>query len=166
MPRWTREETVDYLESGFRKAGVTYRLEELEEVYHELAGIPGFISFYGLHRVRGATHEKALEKAIEYATKQHIYDLRAFLQIYNSPLYVIVLHLLAESPTGMTWSELQTGLERLRNKSTSKSTLYRILLNLQKAGLVHKRLGKYLVTDITLKRAITSISNSITTIGL
>jgi len=158
VPRWTLEETASYLERGLREARVPYTPSELEEVHYELGGIPGFISFYGLHRARGASHPQALERAVEYAVSQHIHDLRAFLQIYNSPLYITVLKIIAETPAGATWSELMAWIGKARGRRPSKSTLHRVLTNLRRAGLIQKRLDKYVISDSTVRKAILAIN--------
>jgi len=68
-------------------------------------------------------------------------DLKAFLKIYNSPIYLHVLNILSKTITGATWSELQQELEKRLGNPMGKSTLYRILTNLLKAGMIQNRWG-------------------------
>ena len=154
VPRWSREETVEFLRKGFEAKNIPYREEELHEVYEELSGIPGFISYYGLSRLEGKSHREALSKAENYAISQWMHDLKAFLQIYNSPLYIHVLSVLAKTLTGASWTELETELERKLGKPVGKSTLHRILANLQKAGILEKQGSKYTIPDRTLRKTI------------
>jgi len=157
IPRWSIEETVEFLREGLRERNIVYREEELYEVHEELSGIPGFISYYGLLRTKGLEHRKALDRTISYAISQWENDLRSFLNIYSSPLYMQALAILAETVTGTSWSELERELERKTGRKIGKSTLYRILANLIKAGMVQKHGDKYIIPDRSLRRAVAEI---------
>lgn len=106
IPRWAGNEAVNYLIEGLGEKGVDYQSEELNEAYEELSGVPGFISYYGLLRSEGLSHRDALNKTVEYAVAEWERDLRSFLNVYNSPLCVHALAILAEAITGLTWGEL------------------------------------------------------------
>ena len=160
VPRWSREETVNFLKEGFKNKNISFREEELYEVYEELSGIPGFISYYGLLRLRGLKHEEALAKTENYAISQWENDLKTFLKVYNSPLYIDVLSILAKALTGATWSEIEDELERKLGRPISKSTLHRILVNLLKAGIIQKQRGKYIIIDRSLKKAVNKLGIS------
>ncbi len=160
VPRWNREETIDFLKEGFRSNNISYEEETLHEVYEELTGIPGFISYYGLLRVRGINHYEALSRTENYAISQWENDLKAFLKIYNSPLYIHVLNILSETITGATWSELQRELGKRLDNPVGKSTLHRILTNLLKAGMIQKQGGKYIITDRPLRKTISKIKKT------
>ncbi len=161
VPRWSREETVEFLKKGFKDKNIQFREEELYEVHEELSGIPGFISYYGLLRLRGLGHREALARTENYALSQWENDLRAFLRVYNSPLYIHVLSILAKAITGASWSELESELERKLNKPIGKSTLYRILTNLLKASIIRKQRGKYIIVDRPLRKAVNKLSRTI-----
>ena len=160
VPRWSREETIDFLRKGFRGNNVPYEEENLHEVYEELSGIPGFISYYGLLRTRGLKHYEALSRTENYAISQWENDLKAFLKIYNSPLYIHVLSILSKTITGATWSELQQELEKRLGNSMGKSTLYRILTNLLKAGMIQKQRDKYIIVDRPLRKTINKLEKT------
>lgn len=161
VPKWSREEAVEFLRQGLRERGVAFTEEELEAVYEELSGVPGFITYYGLLRTRGSDHREALAKASEYAAGQWERDLKAFTQVYNSPLYIHVLAALAETITGATWSEIIKELERRTGKPVSKSTLHRIINNLLRAAMIQKREHKYVITDRPLKRAVKKLARTL-----
>jgi AAA+ ATPase superfamily predicted ATPase len=154
IPRWTKEETIDFLKNGFLKNGIRADEIELEEVYEELSGIPGFIVYYGLLRTSGKSHEKALENTIEYAISLWKKDIDSFIKIYDSPLYVEILKILARTITGASWSEIKGELETKRMTTISKSLLSRLLQNLLGAGMIEKLNGKYVVADRALKKAV------------
>ena len=158
VPRWSREETIQFLKEGLRDRGIDYREEELHEAYEELSGTPGFISYYGLLRLRGLSHEDALDKTVGYAVSQWRNDIQAFLNIYNSPLYINILAILARTATGATWTELMNELGKQLGKKVGKSTLYRILTNLAKSGMIEKRRDKYLIPDRSLRKAVLTLT--------
>ncbi len=160
VPRWSREETVDFLRKGFRENNVAYEEESLHEVYEELSGIPGFISYYGLLRVRGLEHREALSRTEDYAVSQWENDLKAFLKIYNSPLYLHVLSILSKTVTGATWSEIQYELGKRLAKPPGKSTLHRVLTNLSKAGMVQKQGEKYVIVDRPLRKTVNKLEKT------
>lgn len=154
IPRWTKEETIDFLKNGLLESGVRVNEIELEEVYEELSGIPGFIVHYGLLRTSGKSHEKSLDSTIEYAISLWKKDVDSFIRIYDSPLYVDVLKILARTITGASWSEIKGELETKKMATVSKSLLSRILQNLLGAGMLEKSNSKYVVADKALKRAV------------
>ena len=154
VPHWNKAETLEFLGRGLRGSRITFREEELEEVHEELSGIPGFVTYYGLLRVRGSSHVEALNKTIDYAVLQWEHDLEAFLNIYNSPLYLHVLSILANTVSGASWSEIAGELEKKLSRPIGKSTLYRILTNLMKAQIIQKQRDNYVITDRPLRRAV------------
>lgn len=161
VPKWSREEAVEFLKQGLRERGIAYIEEELEAAYEELSGVPGFITYYGLLRTRGYNHEEALAKASEYATTLWERDLKAFIQIYNSPLYIHTLAALAETITGASWSEIMKELEMRTGKPVSKSTLHRIINNLLRAAMIQKKANKYIIIDRPLKRAVKKLARTL-----
>ncbi len=105
IPRWTREETVNFLKNGLLESDVRANEIELEEVYEELSGSPGFVVYYGLLRTSNKSHKMALDSTIRYAISLWKKDINSFIGIYNSPLYIEVLKILAGTITGTSWSE-------------------------------------------------------------
>lgn len=161
VPKWGREDSVEFLRQGLRGKGIAYTEEELEAAYEELSGVPGFITYYGLLRTSGLNHEKALAKASDYAISQWERDLKAFTQVYNSHLYIHVLATLADTVTGATWSEIMKELEKRTGRAVSKSTLHRIINNLLRAGMIQKKDHNYLITDRPLKKAVKKLAKTI-----
>ena len=157
VPHWNKEETIDFLSNGLKKNNIPFTLDELNEVYEELSGIPGFISYYGLLRTRNYSHLDALKSTINYAINQWRNDIEAFQNIYRSPLYIIVLKILAETIIGASWSEIKREIKFHYNRDISNPTLYRILNNLIDAGMITKYGDKYKIIDRSLRRAILSI---------
>ena len=158
--RWSREETIDFLRKGLKDSNISYEEESLHEVYEELSGIPGFISYYGLLRIKGLDHQEALSRTENYAISQWEIDLKAFLKIYNSPLYMHILSILSKTITGATWTELRHELEKRLGNPVGKSTLYRILTNLLKAGMIQKQREKYIIIDRPLRKTINKLEKT------
>jgi len=150
--RWSLEKGTEYLKRGFDEANVEYLPDELEEAVEELSPVPGFLTLYGIHRIKGKKHGAALEEAIDEAVSLWERDLEAFLNIYNSKTYVRVLWLLSQSRLGFSWSELKRELSRFETVSNPK--LARVLKNLLGAGMIEKRDGKYYIAERPLARAV------------
>lgn len=161
VKRWTKKETIDFLEKGLKQANIEYERRELEEVSESLSNIPGFISYYGLLRERVLKHGEALKEAMENAINLWNKDVEAFQRIYDSPLYITVLQILSETITGANWSEIKRNIAILRGRTIENSVLYRVLKNLIGAGMIEKYDDKYRVIDRPLKIAIIRIKGRI-----
>lgn len=151
LKRWSKEDAINYLKIGLEEAGIKYSDYELEEAINELSTIPGFLSSYGLKRLR-TTHKEALKDALEDAISLWTSDLEAFINIYKSPTYINILSILAQTSLGFTWSEIMREINRIEEVKNPK--LYRILKNLVSAGMIEKINDKYMIAEKPLKEAI------------
>ncbi|MFA4647570.1 ATP-binding protein [Pyrococcus kukulkanii] len=156
VERWTLEESVEYLKRGFKEEGVPFSEPELEEAAEELSNVPGFLAYYGIARVRGLSHEKALEEASEHAVRVWEKDLEAFLTVYNSRAYVTILSLIASSKFGISRREILN--EVRRREDISERSVTRILHNLVMSGMVVRRSGKYFIPERPLAKAILRVA--------
>jgi len=93
----------------------------------ELGGVPGFIAYYGLtavNLVRGGKRVEealplALEESRKYALDEWKKDIKAFLNVYSSPIYVAVLKVLANAyPSALRGAEVYRQLESLGTAPT------------------------------------------------
>lgn len=156
IPRWNAEETAGFLEEGLRSAKIGFEQKDLLEVHEKLSGIPGFISYYGLLRVKGNSHSSSLKSAMDYAMAQWRHDLQAFTAVYKSPIYLGLLRFLADTVTGASWSEIKHGLKARLGRELPNPMLLRLLRNLINAGMVEKRDDRYWIPDYPLRRALLS----------
>ena len=164
LPRWTPEEGMEYLKEGFESYGITVKDElELLRAVRELGGVPGFIAYYGLTTVNllrgGKSAEEALPLALEesrrYALDEWKKDLRAFLNVYSSPIYVAVLRVLAEAyPGALRGAEVYRQLESLGTAPTRVQHVYKYLETLEKAGFIRSSERKYWIEDPLLREAV------------
>ena len=99
-------------------------------------------------------HGEALKRSLEYAVAQWRLDLQAFQGTYRAPVYVKVLKILANLPSGATWSEVKHELSRVEGREVSNPFLSRVLRNLVDAGMVEKTDDKYRLIDRPLRRAL------------
>ncbi|HHI01556.1 MAG TPA: ATP-binding protein [Thermococcus litoralis] len=166
LPRWTVMEGVEFLKQGFESYGIKAGDElELERAVKELGGIPGFVSYYGLAVVnlvrRGLVVEEALPKALEesrsYALDEWEKDLKAFLNIYNSPVYVGILRVLANAyPSALRGAEVYKELEKIDEAPKRIQHIYKYLDTLEKAGFIRSDGKRYWVEDPLLRSVLVS----------
>ncbi len=164
LRRWTPGEGKGYLMKGFESYGIVVKDElEILRAVKELGGIPGFIAYYGLNVVNllrgGKNVEEALPIALEesrkYALSEWKKDLKAFLNVYSSPIYVAVLGVLAEAyPTALRGAEVYRQLESLGTAPTRVQHIYKYLEILKKAGFIRSSERKYWIEDPLLREAV------------
>lgn len=168
LPRWSVREGVEFLKSGFRVYGIKVTDEfELERAVKELGGVPGFVSYYGLTAVNfirgGISIEKALSKALEetrsFALDEWKKDLEAFLNVYNSPVYVGILKVLARAyPSALRGAEVYRELNNIGEAPKRVQHIYKYLETLEKAGFIRSDGKRFWVEDPLLRIALTSPS--------
>ncbi len=153
LSRWDEREASGFLKEGFWERGIRFTSGEILEAVNELSGVPGFLSYYGMMRLRGYAHREALVEARRHAASLWRADLDAFERIYNSPLYVEVLRILARREGGASWSEIKREMA-LSGHPVENPTLYRLLTNLTGAGLIEKTGTHYVLVDKPLREAV------------
>lgn len=162
LPRWNLKEGKKYLLKGFREYGVSIvDYGELSRAVLELGGVPGFLSHYGLAVVNlvrtGLRPEVALPRALEetrrYALDEWRKDVQAFLNVYNSEVYVGVLRVLAKAyPTALRGAEVYDELERIGLAPKRVQHIYKYLDVLERAGFIRSAERKYWIEDPILRR--------------
>ncbi len=164
LRRWAPEEGMEYLKRGFESYGIVVNDElELLRAVRELGGVPGFIAYYGLSVVNilrgGKSVEEALPLALEesrkYALDEWKKDLKAFLNVYSSQIYVAVLKVLAGAyPSALRGAEVYRELESLGTAPTRVQHIYKYLETLEKAGFISSSGRKYWIEDPLLRGAV------------
>ncbi len=130
LERFSRKDSITFLEKGFTEAGKKIPRSLIEETVDLLDGIPGWLTFYGAQCLRGRCNPRdVLELAVNIARK----ELENLLR--NRPSrYKYVLKAVAEGNT--TWSEVKKYLEQVERKTISKSILHKVLRNLEKMSIL------------------------------
>ncbi len=130
LERFSRKESIDFLEKGFSEAGKNVPVSLIEEAVDLLDGIPGWLTFYGARCLEGKCNPK---EVLSLATRLARRELENLLK--NRPVrYKHVLKAIAEG--ARSWSEVKGYLERVENKTISKSVLSNILRNLEKMSII------------------------------
>ncbi|NJE02971.1 ATP-binding protein [Thermococcus sp. MV11] len=169
LPRWNSEEGKAYLMEGFRSYGIRVTNElELSRAVEELGGVPGFISHYGLTVVNlvrnGKDPEEALPMALEesrrYALDEWRKDIEAFLNVYNSEVYLGVLEVLAKAyPSALRGAEVYRKLQSLGVAPARIQHVYKYLETLEKAGFVRSAEKRYWIEDPLLREVVEKFSS-------
>ncbi|NJE10378.1 ATP-binding protein [Thermococcus sp. MAR1] len=168
LPRWSTSEGKGYLMEGFRSYGIS-RVNELElsRAVEELGGVPGFVSHYGITVVNfvrdGKSPEEALPMALmesrRYALEEWRKDIEAFLNVYNSTVYMGVLRVLAEAyPSALRGAEIYRRLQSIGLAPTRVQHVYKYLETLERAGFVRSSEKRYWVEDPLLREAVKRFS--------
>ncbi|CAB50045.1 AAA family ATPase [Pyrococcus abyssi] len=166
LPRWSVQEGVEFLKSGFRAYKIEVNDElELERAVKELGGIPGFISYYGLTVVNlvknGVAVKNALLKALEesrsFALDEWKRDLEAFINVYSSPIYVEVLRVLAKAyPSALRGAEVYKELDKMNVAPRRMQHIYKYLDTLEKVGFIRSDGKRYWIEDPLLRIVVSN----------
>lgn len=151
--RFSRDESIEFLKKGFNEYGLRVPDPIIEEAVDLLDGIPGWLTLYGSTYVSSRSTDvihRVLERASQIVRK----ELEKFLITRGiaRKRYVTVLKLLAEQPA--SWSEIKRSVEYMERKRISDKSLYNILQNLTKTGMIEKKNGKYHIADPILKYTV------------
>ena len=168
LPRWSIKEGREYLQKGFTSYGFDVPNDlELSRAVEELGGVPGFVAYYGLTVVNlareGIEPEKALPMALEesrkYALEEWIKDIKAFLNVYNSPIYIGILKVLADAyPSALRGAEIYRKLKSIGVAPTRVQHVYKYLETLEKAGFIRSSEKRYWIEDPLLREAVRQFS--------
>ncbi len=130
LDRFSREESIRFLEKGFMEVGKKVSRNLIEEAVDLLDGIPGWLTFYGARCLRGKCDPReVLELAVNVAQRELENLLRG-----RPDRYKYVLKAIAEGNS--TWSEVKKYLEQVERKTISKSILHRVLRSLEKMSII------------------------------
>jgi len=132
IERFSREQSIEFMERGLREAGLSLPAEEVEAVVDLFDGIPGWLTLAGSYIVqrRGAVDLEELRRvAVEVARGELLGLVRQ-----RGERYARVLKLIAEGCD--TWSKLKRRLEEVEGGTVSTSALSNILNTLEKLSIV------------------------------
>lgn len=147
----TREQSIDFLEKGFREVGVKIDKRILNMAVDKLDGIIGWLSYFGLTAMREGLTDKTIEKVLEKASKLALQELYNFIRLKGSKRYIEIMRAVKNEAT---WSEIKRYLELKTGEKIYSSALSRLLKNLINAGFIEQRDKKYFIPDPVLRYAI------------
>jgi len=132
LERFSRDQSLEFMEMGLREAGLSLPPEALEAAVDFFDGIPGWLTLAGNYIVlrRGVVELDELKRAaVEVARGELLGVVRQ-----RGERYARVLRLIAEGCN--TWSKLKRGLEEVEGVTVSTSALSNILRTLEKLSIV------------------------------
>ena len=157
--RFSRGESMEFLREGFREYGLEVPGPVIEEAVDLLDGVPGWLTLYGSMYVSLRSRD-VVYRVLEKASRIVHEELEKFLATRGVARrrYVAALKLLAEKPA--SWSEIKRSIEYLEGRRVSDRSLYNILQNLVKTGMVEKKDGEYRITDPILKYSVKTMPST------
>ena len=149
--KFSLEQSIDFLEKGFKELGKSYLSKELEETVYSLDGNPGWLTLYGYYRaVREMDHRTALKKVFEEGYKIVGDELEKIIA-FSRKRYMAILKALSINIS--RWIDIKNYVINLSGNIDDK-TFSRLLKKLVKYGYVVKRDGRYFIDDPILKKYI------------
>ncbi|MGC8975674.1 MAG: AAA family ATPase, partial [Thermoprotei archaeon] len=148
LKAWEEETALEYLKQGLNECGVGYLTRELREVVFNLGTLPGWLSFYGLRRCVGLSHERSLREAEEEAIKIAENEIRNVLR-NRGDWAKKALKMLAY---GARWGEM------LKETSVSAKTLSDLLQTTKSLYLVVEENDVYKINDPVYRKAVLRIT--------
>ncbi len=147
LERFSRNESMRYLEEGFNEVGLKIPENEIEDAVEVLDGIVGWLREYGWLRYRRKSHGVAIDEVFQRAKSDIIDELSRY-----SRRYLTIMMAVADGYS--SWSSIKTYLERVEKKRINDGSLNIALRNLIRYGYLEKRSDGYHITDPVIERAL------------
>jgi len=148
LSRFSREDSIRFLEAGFSEVGLHVPREIIENVVEVLNGIPGWLAFYG-YRIIQARRFDILGEVLEEAVKMALGELEKIVK--SGRLYGHVLRAIAMGYKN--WSLIKRAVEVWAGTSIHNKTLYYALSKLVDLSIIVKENEKYEFTDPIYREA-------------
>ena len=142
LNRFSKKDSIRFLETGFNEVGMHPPKTILEEVVGVLNGIPGWLAFYGYKAVQNKRFD-VLDRVLEEAIKMVTGELDRIVR-YGS-LYKHVLRAIAMGYKN--WSAIKRAVEIWTGARVPNKTLYYSLCRLMDLSILLKENEKYEFAD-------------------
>jgi AAA+ ATPase superfamily predicted ATPase len=142
LSRFSKEDSIRFLEIGFNEVGMYPPKTILEEVVNVLNGIPGWLAFYGYKAVQNKRFDildRVLEEAIEMASGE-LDKIIKYGKLYKHILRAIAMGY-------KNWSAIKRGIEVWTGMRVHNKTLYYSLGRLMNLSILVKENEKYEFAD-------------------
>lgn len=149
---FSKEMTIEFLRKGFEEANIKVNDNELEEVYNNLGGVPGWLTYYGFYYIQYRDHKTALERTISTGIELIREEFRNFLltrQEAKERYYVI----LQTCKRGCRWSDIKRAIEAKEGVRIDDKEVTGLIKNLVNASFLIKEGEVYKPTDILITKA-------------
>ncbi len=148
LNRFSKEESIRFLEVGFNEAGIRPPRVTIEEVVGALDGIPGWLAFYGYNVVQARRFD-ILDKVLEEAIQVAFGELEKIVR--SGKLYGHILRAVAMGHRN--WSAIKRVVEAWVGTYIYNKTLYYGLNRLIALGVLMKENERYDFTDPIYREA-------------
>jgi AAA+ ATPase superfamily predicted ATPase len=150
--RLTFEESIDFLEKGFKEIGISINKQVIEEAAKTFGGIIGWLTLFGYNCYMNpdlCSHQvdKVLKIAIDIAKN----EIENFLSSRRSVRYKTLLKILTVE---RSWSEIKKKLEDIEGRTINDKTLNELLNTLIDLSIIEKKDNKYIVADPITRKAV------------
>jgi AAA+ ATPase superfamily predicted ATPase len=150
--RLTFEESIDFLEKGFKEIGISINKQVIEEAAKTFGGVIGWLTLFGYNCYMNpdlCSHQvdKVLKIAIDIAKN----EIENFLSSRRSVRYKTLLKILTVE---RSWSEIKKKLEDIEGRTINDKTLNESLNTLIDLSIIEKKDNKYIVADPITRKAV------------
>jgi AAA+ ATPase superfamily predicted ATPase len=150
--RLSFEESVDFLEKGFREVGVSIPRHIIESVARAFGGITGWFTLFGYNCYMNINIcSESIDKIIKIAVEVAKQEIENFLKSRRSERYQVLLKLLT---TERSWSEIKSRLEDIESRTVNDKMLNDLLTTLLDLSIIEKINNKYVIADPITRNAV------------
>ncbi|MCG3109193.1 hypothetical protein L3N51_01483 [Metallosphaera sp. J1] len=145
LGRFTRDQSVDFLERGFREEGVKVERDVIEGVVDLLDGIPGWLTLFGSEYSFGVKHglKPNLEKIVDRATEEVKSEVLNFLEASQSPFRYSAIILALDRVRSATLNEIVKVASSILGEEIPEPRVYEMLKRLVDLEFVMKDGDRY-----------------------
>jgi len=156
LRRFKHEESIAFLQNGFKQLKMEISENEIEKTVGTLDGVAGWLTFYGFYR-KELSSEKALSKTLEESSKIVALEIKGFLGARPSATgrYKLLLQGLSQSP--LSWNEIKNFIIIKSGEPIPDSRLSNLLNQLTEYAFIEEKEGKYMLGDPIIKEALSRI---------
>lgn len=148
LSRFSREESIAFLEAGFSEAGLSVPKNIIEEAVDALDGIPGWLAFYG-YKVTQTKRFDILGEILEEAVKVALSELEKIVKA--SRYYGLIMRAVAMGFNN--WTSIKRAIEAWVGGPIHNKTLFNGLNRLVDLSVLVKENEKYDFADPVYREA-------------
>ena len=147
-----KEVALEFMRRGFDQFSVKVEDKLLEEVYEEVGGIPGWLTYYGFQYIQERDHKKALAKTIHSGVSLIRREFNNFLirrEVDKRRYYTIM----KTYKKGGRWNDIRRALEAQEGLKVDDKKVTELIQNLVDASFLVKDGEEYRPADVLIGQA-------------
>jgi Predicted ATPase (AAA+ superfamily) len=154
---FNQNETREFLKLGFSQFGINFK--DYDEVYREIGGIPGWLTYFGFKYVEYRDLDRALSETVNHAIKLIKAEFRNFLldKLTTRRRYYTIMQAVAKCST---WSEIKRTLQIREGVEISDSRIHNYLRQLMDSSWIVKIDNKYCTPEPLISKAFLKSANN------